>query len=191
MLAVATASALGSGPICLANNSTLEALANLTFTADQALNILGTVTINANGYTITFLGPVTGAGSIVTTGGGTVFFAGNASSGYSGALTVLEGIADPPRPGAARLCEQLGLGRDGRHAGRGRGWKRGLAIDHIDNLLATVAFSPATTWASIRATPRLPTPATSPTRRPIRPWAWSSSETARSSRPATTLVPAV
>lgn len=86
--ALGTSSAtLGFGPISSSQPS-LTAAGTITSTRPVVLN--SSTTLNTNGYTISFAGPMSGAGGFIKNGSGTLALSGNNS--FTGAGTVTQGV---------------------------------------------------------------------------------------------------
>jgi outer membrane autotransporter protein len=88
-LAVGSSRALGTGPLTLADGTTLQAAANGLALAN-AVRLNGDVTVDTQSNTMTLSGPISGTGGLDKVGSGTLMLTG--ASTYTGTTTVNEGV---------------------------------------------------------------------------------------------------
>jgi autotransporter-associated beta strand protein len=90
-VSVFTNTSAGIGGITMANNTTLEAGADNLVLAN-AIETLGAGTVNTNAFTFTLDGVISGAGSILKVGEGTLVL--NGDNGYVGGTELLDGTIE-------------------------------------------------------------------------------------------------
>jgi fibronectin-binding autotransporter adhesin len=88
-LAVGSSRALGTGPLTLADGTTLQAAANGLALAN-AMRLNGDATVDTQRNTMTLSGPISGTGGLDKIGSGTLMLTG--ASTYTGTTNVNEGV---------------------------------------------------------------------------------------------------
>ncbi|MCD8517133.1 MAG: autotransporter-associated beta strand repeat-containing protein, partial [Burkholderiaceae bacterium] len=99
-VALGQSASVGLGDVDLRDGSTLQANADLQIRRD--VDLTGSVTINTHGYAIEITGPVSGTGSLVKAGSGTLILNNSfAANGYSGGTVLSAGSLEVIQSGAA------------------------------------------------------------------------------------------